>query len=75
MWRCTVAKPNIMGLTRVEREKITDTMHNIQSARALLENIDESKIPEFDEMQTCLRDADRNLRLALRLNPARKPAT
>lgn len=65
-------KTNVMGLTRVEREKITDTMHNIQSARALLENIDESKIPEFDEMQTCLRDADKNLRIALRSTAPKK---
>lgn len=63
-----------MRLTRVEREKITDTMHKIQSARAVLENIDESKIPEFDEMQTCLEDADKNLRLALRSTGPKHPA-
>jgi hypothetical protein len=75
MWTCTAAKQKIMGLTRVEREKITDTMHKIQSARTVLEDIDESKIPEFDEMQTCLEDADKNLRIALRLTHPRKPTT
>jgi len=63
-----------MRLTRVEREKITDTMHKIQSARAVLENIDESKIPEFGEMQTCLKDADKNLRRALRSTARKKSA-
>jgi hypothetical protein len=50
-------------------------MHKIQSARAVLENIDESKIPEFDEMQTCLEDADRNLRMALRSTGRKRPVT
>ena len=69
----TVAR-KIMGLTKVEREKITDTMLKIQSARTSLEDFDPDKIPEFDEMQTCLEDADRNLRLALRLASPRKKA-
>jgi hypothetical protein len=73
MWKCTVAKSNLMELTRVEREKITDSMHKIQSARAVLEDIDESKIPEFDEMQDCHEDADKNLRIALRSTPAKAP--
>jgi hypothetical protein len=55
-----------MKLTRVEREKITDSVLNIQSARASLEDIEESKVPELPEIQECLEDADRNLRSALR---------
>ena len=55
-----------MKLTKVEREKITDSVLNIQSARASLEDVDESKVPEIAEIETCLEDADKNLRLALR---------
>ena len=61
-----------MRLTRVERERITDTMLKIQSARAGLKNLDESKIPAFDEMENCLEDADKNLRSALRLTGHKK---
>jgi hypothetical protein len=72
MWRRTVA-PKIMALTRVEREKITDTMLKIQSARTSLEDFDdEDKIPDLEGMQGCLEDADRNLRLALRLTSPKK---
>jgi hypothetical protein len=73
MWRCTVAL-KIMALTRVEREKITDTMLKIQSARTSLEDFHEGdKIPDIEEMQVCLEDADRNLRLALRMTTPTKP--
>jgi hypothetical protein len=61
-----------MALTRVEREKITDSALKIQSVRASLDHIDESKIPEFDELQSCLESADKNLRLALRSAPAHR---
>jgi hypothetical protein len=61
-----------MSLTRVEREKITDSALKIQSVRASLDKMDETKIPEFGELQSCLESADRNLRLALRNAPARK---
>ena len=61
-----------MALTRLEREKITDGMLKIQSARASLENVDPSKIPEFEEMEDCLEDADRNLEIALKQPPPKK---
>ena len=60
-----------MTFTRVERAKITDTVLKIQSARTSLENIDESKIPDFEEIQSCLRMVDQNLRFALRHAPAK----
>jgi hypothetical protein len=62
-----------MRLTRLEREKITDTVLNIQSASTALEDFDESKIPAVEGVQNCLKDADKTLRLALRLNPSKKP--
>jgi len=61
-----------MALTRVEREKINDSALKIQSVRASLDDIDESKIPDYDELQNCLESADRNLQLALRTAPSRK---
>ena len=61
-----------MALTRVEREKITDGMLKIQSARASLEDLDSRKIPDLEDMEECLEDADKNLKLALKQAPAEK---
>ena len=61
-----------MGLTRTEREKITDTVLKIQSARASLADFDEEKLPELADMQECLDDTDKSLRQALRLSPHHK---
>ena len=55
-----------MPLSRVEREKITDSVLKIQSARASLERVDKVKVPEMDEIQSCLKSADKNLSKALR---------
>jgi len=55
-----------MSLTNVEREKITDSVLKIQSVRASLDDIDETKIPDYDELRGCLSMVDKNLRLALR---------
>ena len=61
-----------MELTKSDRAKITDGMHSIQSARASLMDIDETKVPDVDEIQDCLSSADKNLRVALRQSPAKK---
>ncbi len=57
--------PNPRTLTRVERERITDSVLKIQSARESLKEVDQGKIPSQDEIETCLEDADENLRTAL----------
>ena len=63
-------------LTKSDRAKITDSVHSIQSARASLADIDETKVPEVDEIQECLENADKNLRGALREAPQeKKPLT
>lgn len=54
-----------MALNTVDREKITDTMLKIQSARATLEGVDDEKIPNADEIDACLETADHNLKVAL----------
>ena len=59
-------------LTKSERAKITDSVHSIQSARASLADIDETRVPDVDEIQECLENADRNLRDALRQAPEEK---
>jgi hypothetical protein len=61
-----------MDLTKTDRAKITDTVHSIQLAQASLVDIDETKVPEVDEIQECLEGADKNLRRALRQAPAKK---
>jgi hypothetical protein len=61
-----------MTLTNVEREKITDSVLKIQSVRASLEDLDDTKIPDYDEIAGCLSIVDKNLRLALRQVPAKK---
>jgi hypothetical protein len=55
-----------MALTPLEREKITDGMLKIQSARASLEDVDGRKIPEFEDLEDCLEEADKNLSRSLR---------
>ena len=59
-------------LTKSERAKITDSVHSIQSARASLADIDETKVREVDEIQDCLENADKNLRAALKDVPQKK---
>ena len=61
-----------MSLTNVERERITDSMLKIQSVRASLEDMDETKIPDYNEIEGCLSIVDKNLRLALRRVPSKK---
>ena len=61
-----------MGLTNSERAKITDSVHSIQSARASLSGVDESKVPKLDEIEECLEGADKTLRGALREPPPNK---
>jgi len=61
-----------MGLTKVERERITDSVLKIQSARSSLGGVDKTKIPESEALEECLDDADKNLRIALRQTPRKK---
>ena len=57
-----------MALTRLERERITDSRLKLQSAANSLSHIDPGKVPEFDEIQDCLEDAEKSLAGALRLS-------
>jgi hypothetical protein len=54
-----------MKLTTVERERITDSMLKIQSVRASLDEVDETKIPNVHDIEKCLESADHSLKVAL----------
>jgi len=60
----TESKP--MKLTRVERERISDSRVKIESITKSLKHVDPGKIRAFEEIQDCLEDAEQNLGEALR---------
>ena len=55
-----------MPLTKLEREVITDSMLKIQSIQASLNQIDETKLLDGEEIQSCLKSANKSFRAALR---------
>lgn len=59
-----------MALNRSERERISDNRLKIQSIAASLHQLDPSKVPNLDEIQECLQDAEETLKGALS-NPNR----
>jgi hypothetical protein len=62
-----------MALTRVERERITDSRLKLQSVSSSLNRIDPEKVPDFDEIKECLEDAEKSLGGALRSAESEKP--
>jgi hypothetical protein len=63
----------MQNLTLAERERITDSVLKIQSVRNSLDQVDDSKIPCKEEIESCLESADHNLRSALGYAPAASP--
>ena len=59
-----------MELTKEERARITDSKHKLQSVADSLSHINPRKIPNFDEIEECLDNADESLKGALKLPPA-----
>ena len=55
-----------MSLTRVERERVSDSRLKIQSVAESLAQVDPGKIPDFEEIQDCLEEAEKSLTGALR---------
>ena len=55
-----------MLLTKLEREVITDSMLKLQSIQASLNQIDETKLLDSEEIQSCLRSASNSFRAALK---------
>jgi hypothetical protein len=58
-----------MPLSRVDRERITDSVLKIQSVRTQLKHLDGSKLSEIEEIKDCLENADDNMRDALKSSP------
>jgi hypothetical protein len=54
-----------MALTRVDRERITDSRQMVQSVTHILKDVDPRKIPHFAAIEDCLKDADKSLAKAL----------
>ena len=55
-----------MPLTKLEREVITDSMLKIQSIQASLNQIDETKLLDGEEIHSCLKSANNSFRAALK---------
>ena len=63
----TVAeKDKDMALTRLEKERIADSRLKLQSVANSLKHIAPEKVPDFDDIQNCLQNADKSLGGALR---------
>ncbi len=74
MWRRTAARTT-MQLTKLEREVITDSMLKIQSIQASLDQIDETKLLDSEEIHSCLKTANNSFRTALRSGTSPKKST
>jgi hypothetical protein len=62
-----------MPLTRVERERITDSRLKIQAVANRLNGVDPQKVPDLEETEECLEDADKSLGGALRSSVSHPP--
>ena len=65
MWNHMVAR-KLMSLTMLEREILTDSLLKIQSIEASLEQLDERKIPDIQDIHSCLKTANNSFRTVLR---------
>jgi hypothetical protein len=54
-----------MLLTKVERERLSDSRLKIQSASTSLAHVDGEKLPDAEQILECLDNADRSLKRAL----------
>ena len=55
-----------MALTRVDKERISDSRMKIQAVAESLSEIEPGKIPEMESIQECLGDAEKSLSGSLR---------
>lgn len=57
---------NSMNLTKVEKERISDSRMKLQSIATSLDHIDPDKVAGFEDIQECLDEAEKTLSGALR---------
>jgi len=55
-----------MTLTRLERERLTDSQLKVQSVARNLKRVDPKKLADFADIQDCLEDAGKSIADALR---------
>ena len=58
-----------MRLTEEERARLNDSKHKIQSVANSLAHVDPRKVPDLDDIEECLENADESLREALKPVP------
>jgi|SRR5579862_804001 len=56
-------------LTEEERARLNDCQNKIQSVANSLAHVDPRKVPDFDEIEECLENADQSLKETLKSNP------
>ncbi|MBV8728708.1 MAG: hypothetical protein JO336_02750 [Acidobacteriia bacterium] len=61
-----------MALSRVERERLSDSRMKIQSVVESLKHVDPAKVPDFESIEQCLDDADKSLTGALKKSEAER---
>jgi hypothetical protein len=64
-----------MNLTKLEREAINDSVLKIESIQTSLGQVDEAKVPDMGEIHSCLKTADKSLRMVLGKSHSGKPTT
>ena len=55
-----------MALTRLERERLTDSQLKLEAVANSLKGVNPEEIPQLAEISECLEDADQSIRKALR---------
>ncbi len=55
-----------MALKRVEKEQITDSRLKLQSVTNALKRVNPAEIKDLEDIEDCLKDADKILGAALR---------
>ena len=59
-----------MALSKMEKERVLDSRLKIQSVVNSLRAVDPAQIPDYEEIEECLDDAEKSLRQALRASPS-----
>jgi hypothetical protein len=55
-----------MALSRLERERLTDSKLKIKSIANSLSQVDPEKVPDYEDIQNCLEGAEKSLNGALK---------